>query len=182
MTEAQALKKLQGGSQEALSWLIRRYTPYVTVVVRNVIGGSLTEEDIEETAADVFFTLWEQSGAVRPGAVRPYLGSVARNKALQRLRNAGKTVPLEDDVLEISAGNPQREIEREELNRTVREAVLAMSWPDREIFLRHYFHFQTVAKIAEEMDIPESTVKSRLRRGREKLKETLTKNFAEYWR
>lgn len=177
MTEAQALKKLQGGSQEALAWLIRRYTPYVAVVIRNIIGGSLAEEDIEEAAADVFFTLWKQADAIKPGAVRPYLGGVARNKALQRLRGAGKTVPLEDDILEISVGPPFQELEREELNRAVREAVLAMAWPIREIFLRHYFHFQTVAKISKEMGIPESTVKSHLRRGREKLKEILAKKL-----
>ncbi len=182
LTESQALKKLQNGSQEALAWLIRRYTPYVTVVVRNIIGGSMAEEDVEETAADVFFTLWNQAEAVMPGALRPYLGGVARNKALQRLRDAGKTVPLEEDFLELPTENPQREIEREELNAAVREAVLSMALPDREIFLRHYFHFQTVEKIAGEMDIPASTVKSRLRRGREKLKETLTKNLTEYWR
>ncbi len=175
MTESQALKKLQNGSQEALVWLIRRYTPYVTVVIRNIIGGSMAEADIEEAASDVFFILWEQAGAVRPGTVRSYLGSVARNKGLQKLREAGRTVPLEDDILEIPTESPQQEIEREELDRAVREAVLGMAWPDREIFLRHYFHFQTVAKISEEMDIPDSTVKSRLRRGREKLKEILIK-------
>lgn len=177
MTEAQALKKLQGGSQEALTWLIRRYTPYVAVVVRNIIGGSMAEEDVEETTADVFFTLWKQAEAVKPGALRPYLGSVARNKALQRLRGAGKTIPLEEELLEIPASSPSQELEWEERNRAVREAVLSMAWPDREIFLRHYFHFQTVAIVSKEMGIPESTVKSRLRRGREKLKEALAKKL-----
>lgn len=177
MTEAQALKKLQDGSQEALTWLIRRYTPYVAVVIRNIIGGSMAEEDVEEATADVFFTLWKQAGAVKSGAIRSYLGGVARNKALQRLRGAGKTIPLEEDFLEIPAGPPSQELEQEELNRAVREAVLSMGWPDREIFLRHYFHFQTVAILSKEMGIPESTVKSRLRRGREKLKEALAKKF-----
>ncbi len=177
MTEAQALKKLQSGSQEALSWFIRRYTPYVTVVVRNIIGGSMAEADIEETAADVFFILWEKADSVKPDAVRAYLGKVARNKGLQKLRNAGNTISLEDDVIELPGKSPQQELERRELNRLVREAVLGMAWPDREIFLRHYFHFQTTANISKEMELPESTVKSRLRRGREKLKEVLTKSL-----
>lgn len=177
LTEAQALKKLQSGSQEALVWFIRRYTPYVTVVIRNIIGGSMAEADIEETASDVFFTLWNQAGAVKPEAVRSYLGGVARNKGLQKLRETGRTVPLEDDLLEIPTGSPQQELEKKELDKLVREAVFAMAWPDREIFLRHYFHFQTVANISREMDIPESTVKSRLRRGREKLKEALTEKL-----
>ena len=44
---------------------------------------------------------------------------------------------------------------------------------DREIFLRCYYHGQPVTVIAAELGIPVSTVKSRLRRGREKLRAAL---------
>ena len=46
---------------------------------------------------------------------------------------------------------------------------------EREVFLRHYYYAQTVREIAAAMDLKESTVKTRLRRGREKLKAMLTK-------
>ena len=62
---------------------------------------------------------------------------------------------------------------REERERIVREAVLAMETTDREIFLRYYYHCQPIAVIAGETGMPESTVKSRLRRGREKLRAAL---------
>ena len=45
-----------------------------------------------------------------------------------------------------------------------------MGWPDREIFLRYYYYDQKISEIADEMDMNAETVKSRLRRGREKLK------------
>ncbi|MEF9971380.1 MAG: sigma factor-like helix-turn-helix DNA-binding protein, partial [Oscillospiraceae bacterium] len=54
-----------------------------------------------------------------------------------------------------------------------KRAVLAMELPDREIFLRHYYYYQALAQISVEMEINVSTVKTRLRRGREKLKEIL---------
>ena len=48
-----------------------------------------------------------------------------------------------------------------------------MSPLDREIFLRHYYYAQTVKEVALQMGMKESTVKTRLKRGRVKLKETL---------
>ena len=48
-----------------------------------------------------------------------------------------------------------------------------MSHPDREIFLRHYYYCQTVSQISGEMGINVSTVKTKLRRGREKLRKQL---------
>ncbi len=44
---------------------------------------------------------------------------------------------------------------------------------DRAIFLRYYYHCQPVAAISAELKLPLSTVKSRLRRGREKLRKAL---------
>ena len=60
----------------------------------------------------------------------------------------------------------------------VREAVLGLEAVDRNIFLRHYFWGQGVRQIAQEMDMNESTVKSRLKRGREKLRAILKKEDA----
>ena len=57
----------------------------------------------------------------------------------------------------------------------VRQAVDSLPGPDREIFLRHYYYAQTVQEISRQMNINESTVKTRLRRGRGKLKDILTR-------
>ena len=46
---------------------------------------------------------------------------------------------------------------------------------DREVFLRHYYYAQTVKEVSVSMGLKESTVKTKLRRGRMKLKEFMTK-------
>ena len=99
MTEATALLRLQHGKEDALAWFIDKYTPYVCTVIRYIIGSSMTEEDVEETASDVFLVLWEQAEQVCLSTVRPWLGGVARNKARQKLRQRGLTLPLEEDLL-----------------------------------------------------------------------------------
>lgn len=48
-----------------------------------------------------------------------------------------------------------------------------MPEPDREIFLRHYYYCQGVADIALALDMNANTVKTRLRRGRERLRKEL---------
>ena len=55
----------------------------------------------------------------------------------------------------------------------MRRAVEEMGEPEREIFLRYYYYAQSVREISQEMRMNESTVKTRLRRGRMRLKTTL---------
>lgn len=171
MTEAKALKDLQRGSEQALEWFIDRYSAYVGTVVYNIIGGSRSCEDVEEICSDVFVSLWNNAAAIKGSSAKAYLVSIARNKSIDLLRKSGQELPLEEDVL--SVGGMEEALEhRDELAR-VRQAVLGMDWPDREIFLRHYYYCQKIADIALEMDMNCSTVKTRLRRGREKLRSAL---------
>ncbi len=179
MNEAQALRKLKNGSEDALAWFIDRYASYVHTVVGNLIGPSMSYADIEEVDADVFVALWRRAEQVRPGSVKSWLGSVARNAAKNKLRAQGRELPLEDDMLLLDGATPETEVERREQQRLVSEAVLSMQWPEREIFLRHYYYGQKVSAIAEEMAMNPSTVKTHLRRGREKLRVVLARDFEQ---
>ncbi len=173
MQEAKALRALKAGDTRALEWFIERYAGYVAAVVCNVIGTH-RREDAEEIVSDTFVALWQGAGRIKGSGAKSYLARVARNKAVDFLRSAGEEpLPLEEDVLETGAPGPEDELSRACERVAVQEAVLGMKWPDREIFIRHYFYFQKVADIAAAMDIPENTVKTRLRRGREKLRSVL---------
>ena len=174
MTETEALSALRQGEEKALEWFINKYTPYVSAIVCRVIGDAMSRSDVEEVAADVFFTLWENADRISDGSVRGFLGTVARNKAKNKLREIGRDLPLEEDILVIDDGSTESRLEEKELRERVRRAVLSMEEPDREIFLRHYYHCQPLSDIAKEMKMNLSTVKTKLRRGREKLREALT--------
>jgi RNA polymerase sigma-70 factor (ECF subfamily) len=82
----------------------------------------------------------------------------------------GVSVPL-DDAMQIDSGHSLEDTLMAEISKSnVRETILAMESPDKEIFLRHYYDLYTVAVIAQEVGLSESAVKKRLIRGREKLK------------
>ena len=171
MTEANALKQLQNGSEKALEWFIKTYTPYVTTIIRNIVADNMSTGDIEELASDVFFKLWENAEKVH--SPKGFLGTVARNLAKSKCRRLGFSLPLEEDVLVIDGISPETVVEKKELRRAVRLAVLGMPLPDREIFLRYYYYFQTMEVISKEMGINLSTVKTKLRRGKIRLRDAL---------
>lgn len=175
VVEHEALKKLKHKDEKALEWFIDRYAAYVNTIIYNIIGLSASAADIEEVSSDVFFTLWVNAKNISPGKVKAYLGGVARNKAKEHARKTGTGVSLEDDVILISEENLEQAFEEREQARFIREAILAMKDPEREIFLRHYYYYQPITEISKEMGINASTVKMKLHRGRKVLKEKLIK-------
>lgn len=172
MTEKTALKKLQAGSEEALAWFIQTYTPYVTTIIHNILGENMDMSSVEEVAADVFYKLWEHAQNVH--SPKGFLGTVARNLAKNKCREIGYDLPLEEQILMVGEGTLEDRIEQEELHSAVRKAVEDMPQPDREIFLRFYYYCQTMEEISAEMGINLSTVKTKLRRGRIRLRGVLT--------
>jgi len=173
LTEFTALRELRQGSQEALSWFIGKYSAYVATIVGNILRESMSPADVEEVTADVFFALWEQADKLSCPSVKRYLGGIARNKAKNKLRELGCTLPLNDDLLLIDEISPEDAYARKELNATVRKAVAEMKEPEREILLRYYYFYQTIEEISAEMKINPSTVKTKLRRSRLLLKNAI---------
>jgi len=174
MTDEKILKMMRRRDPAGLERLMDRYIPYLSVVVWNLLQGSLPPEDGEEVVSDVFLAAWEHCGELRPETLKSWLGAVARNKATSRLRKAGREVPLEEATLD-AGDNPSEDIQKTEQRRLVRRAVDSLPTEDREIFLRHYYQSETVGEISQKMHLNESTVKTRLRRGRMRLKEMLTR-------
>ena len=97
MNETIILKKLRAGDPAGLEALMDRYIPYVSAVVWHILRGHMSQEDGEEVVSDVFLAAWRQAEQLEPGRVKGWLGAVARNTARNKLRQMGKTLPLEED-------------------------------------------------------------------------------------
>lgn len=172
MDERTILKRLARGSGQALEYAISKFSAYVITVIHNRSCGYLTPEDEEEIASDAFFSLWQNADRIRPGHLKSWLGSVAKNKTISRLRSRSITIPIADNDLILD--NPQWEtLSTKEQSRMVREALDTLKLQDREIFYRYYDLCETTTQIAAAMNIPSSTVRTRLSRGREALRTTL---------
>lgn len=165
------LKKRRHGTLEKV---INLYTPYVTVVIYNVVGAAMTKEDIEEIVSDVFLSLWKSAGALdsKKGNIRTYLAAIARNCAKNKLRTIHIYEELDENV--ISAYKTPQEVVEEQENRALMlELIRSLGEPDCEIFLRYYYYEEKISKIADITGLHVSTVKTKLSRGRKKIKELL---------
>lgn len=130
---------------------------------------------MEEVISDVFVALWRSADTVH--SPKGFLGTTARNLAKNKARAQQLTLPLDDQILRLEGLTMEDLWERRELASAVKQAVLQMGQPDRDIFLRFYYYYQSLEEISTQMAIPLSTVKSRLRRGRSKLENTLSRYF-----
>ncbi|MDF2653033.1 MAG: DNA-directed polymerase sigma-70 factor, partial [Paenibacillus sp.] len=80
---------------------------------------------------------------------------------------------LEDDILIVDdRGDP---IEKSDQKHMLEWALSLMKELDREIFIRYYFFMEKTADIAEQLGMRESTVRSKLSRGRTFLREVFIK-------
>ena len=173
LTEEQALRQMKQGSQDALAWFIQRYGAYVSTIIHNIIGQRMSNADVEEVASDVFLALWNNAGKILPDAARSWLATVARNTARSRLRRASDTLPLDEEAVIVDDRTPEATLERREQAVRVRMALLSLNPVDREVFLRFYYYYQKTADIAADMGLNESTVRTKLNRGRAKLRDFL---------
>lgn len=170
------LERLKQRDQAALEEAIHRYAGYAAAVVKKTLGPVGAREDVEELTSDAFVALWQSADRLRDdSSLKYWLAVVARNGALKRMGRTHLEEALEENIL-LEEGEPLSDpAEQREEARQVREAVDGLPSEDRDIFLRHYFWYQTVSQIARETGMNESTVKSRLKRGREKLRKKLVK-------
>lgn len=169
MTEAKLVQQLQCGEESALEALIRRYSAYVVAVIHSRGRGILTAEDEEELASDVFLALWDGADAIRGETLRPWLAQVAVYKTVDRLRRHKISLPMTDSAA-VAPDTVGEALEQQEDVLALRKALCSLSDEDREIFRRFYALDQTADQIASGMSLPAATVRTRLRRGRKKLK------------
>ena len=69
---------------------------------------------------------------------------------------------------------------KEEVIKCLKESIYELSVDERKCFISYYYYTKTIAVIAEETGLKESTVKSKLLRGRKKLKLKMEKKGFRY--
>lgn len=170
--EQKILRDLKKKRRDSLEKVIKIYNPYVRVVVYNIIGSVMTNEDIEEVISDVFISLWRniENLDAEKGSIRTYLGTIARNTAKNKLRNLKFYIEI-DDSIPFDGVSPQESFEVKEEKDLLLQLIMSLGEPDSEIFIRYYHYEQKIKNIACYMGLPISTVKTKLSRGRLKLKE-----------
>lgn len=174
LNDNKLVARIKNKDQKAFEQVIEKYTPVVSAVIYNISKGSLSKEDIEETVTDVFVTLWKNADNIIDDKLKGYICRIAKTRALNKISSVSvhqilniDDYDLEDDF-SISA-----EVENKQLANELREIISEIEMPDKEIIVRYYYYSQNTSKIAQVMNLNTNTVKSKLRRAREKIKSKL---------
>ena len=169
--EKRLIRKLRQQDEQALETLIRTYTPYLSTVIYRAAGNGLTREDTEEIISDAFVSLWQNAERLDPekGTIRSYLAGTVRNLAYKHLRDRSSELSLDELGTEISGT-----LVTATPDETLWQAVAELGEEDCEIFIRFYRYRETLKDISKAMNMKVPTVKTRLSRGKAKLRKILT--------
>lgn len=174
VSEKELMIRLRKGEQEAFEKIFCDYLKYVKMIVSNESNIFLSVEDREEVVADVFIALWKHRGNIDISreSLKPYITTIAknvtRNKNKERIRyEMNRRFPEETIIL----SNPTlAKTIQKDMQKIIFEGLAELSQEDAMCFLKFYYYSMSTVEIAEELCLNESTVKSKLSRGRKKLR------------
>lgn len=147
--------------QDAFAQIYDRYSRLVYSIALRVVRNASAAEDILH---DVFLQLWqrpERFDSAR-GNLPVWMAVIARNRAIDRLRQQKATVDPEETVL-LSPSDMGSEVERTSLLTKIRGLLQTMPEAQRRAMEMAFFDGKTHAEIAASMNEPLGTVKTRIR-------------------
>ena len=176
MDEQRLLELFLSRDENAVSEAQRLFGGRCRAVAVQLLGNA---QDADETVNDALLRAWQHIPPDRPKSFAAYLSTVTRRLAVDRLRAAGRLKRGGDAVLiplsELSECIPSPEsVELEADRRALAGAVMrfleTQSKTARVLFLRRYWAMCSVQEIAREYGLSEGTVKSSLKRTRDRLR------------
>lgn len=155
-----------------LEHLMRNYTEKLLRIAYYYTKNAQSAEDIVQ---DVFITFHYKANYEEQGEIAAYLAKMTINKSKDYLKSwAYRTHLLKDkfDMFKQTTHETQLIIQQE--NVLIEHAILALPLKWREPIMYFYFEGMKIKDIAKLLEIPESTVKTRLTKAKQLLKNELS--------
>ena len=173
LADDRLVERVGNGEQQALLHLYDRYASRVYTLVLRILGDSMSAEEITQ---DVFLKLWSRARSylAERGPLAPWLLTIARNTALDRLRLERRRPAIADDAEPDETWKEipdQRSTSEEARWRSLHFAVQALPREQRQVIELAYYQGLSHSQIAEHLGWPLGTVKTRLRLGMEQLRQ-----------
>jgi RNA polymerase sigma-70 factor (ECF subfamily) len=173
----ETVRRAQHGDRDALAEIVAGQQRYVYSIAMSLMRDP---EEAADLTQDAFVRLMRSIGTYR-GQTKftTWLYRLVVNLGVDRLRRRGRpTMSLDEhsgiaDAVEDAAADTIRAAERREEATVVRAAIAALPDSQRLALTLHYFDDMRYEEIAEVMGLPLNTVKSHIRRGKERLERAL---------
>jgi RNA polymerase sigma-70 factor (ECF subfamily) len=168
------VERLSGGDETALVDLYDRYSGFVYGLAVRTLVDPRAAEDITQ---EVFVSLWEHPERIDSGrgTLRGFLGTLTHRRAVDAVRREEahrrrEALAARDahDVPDVAEA-----VLRSDTSGRVRTALEVLPEPQRRALDLAYFHGYTYRQVADVLNIPEGTAKSRLRLALARIAEVL---------
>jgi RNA polymerase sigma-70 factor (ECF subfamily) len=171
---SETIRRAQAGDQAAIAAIVAEQQRYVYSIAMSILHDP---DDAADLTQDAFIRMLRALGTYRGETkLTTWLYRLVVNLGIDRLRRRGAPIirlDQEEDAPDLPATGPDDDVaatvERRDEARAVREAVARLPEAQRIALTLHYFEDLRYEDIAEIMGIPLNTVKSHIRRGKERL-------------
>ena len=167
MTDSDILRLLRETPPKGHRALFDAYYNYVCAIVTRVLRGTGFSDVIRQLDPD------------RPGSLKAYIGSAAKNKAISCRRSLlsrnGKRLDMdEQSYISIPSGeNVAGNAENAAVNALLIKEIAALGEPDSTIIIQRYFYDRKSREIADIVGISPAAVRLRCSRALKKLRNAL---------
>jgi RNA polymerase sigma-70 factor (ECF subfamily) len=187
-TDVELITAAAAGDERAMGPLYDRYGPVLYAVAYRIVGQ---RADAEEVVLEAFAQAWREAPRFESGrgSVAGWLATIARSRALDLVRarsrreritaTAAADRPDSPPAMGDWRGDPAGGVELAERRVRVREALETLSPPQRQAIELAYFEGLSQTEIAERLQEPLGTIKTRVRLGMQKLREFLRPFYFE---
>ncbi|HEC23143.1 MAG TPA: RNA polymerase sigma factor [Chloroflexi bacterium] len=169
------IRRLQAGDVEALGDLYDRYRHQIYRTALAITHDPNAADDILQ---ECFLRVYRYANRIDPALpLAPWLYRVTVNLSYtwtkRNRRNAVSLDGVIDYLTSAPSAAPEPSAEQAELLQKIQEAIDALPFEQRAVIVLHYLNGLSVKEIAEVLECPVGTVKSRLHHARRKLRKQL---------
>ena len=175
-SDLQVLTALRQGDTNALGIIYDRYSTAVYRLALRMLANPTEAEDLTQ---EVFLAFWRGVDKYQPdrGTLVVFLLTITRSRALNRLKQQGSQQNLSQRVgnyLPRIEGNPEMEsVTLTELRERMSLALQQLPTTQKQVLEMGYYQGKSQSEIAQELELPLGTVKTRSRQGLLKLRQFL---------
>jgi RNA polymerase sigma-70 factor, ECF subfamily len=179
-SDEELVERFQNGDASAFDTLVRRWERKLQGAIYRLVGPG---DDVRDLSQETLLKAYRGLGTFKKEArFSSWLYQIALNVCRDRMRRSrGKSYVSFDELSEVGeaagdAGPSALElIEARDLSRQVAAAVASLPEEQREVVVLKEYQGLTFVEIAETLDVPLSTVKTRLYRGLGQLRQQLVR-------
>ena len=169
--------------EQAIKETDTKYGKLCHSIAYNILNN---HEDSEECVNDTYVSVWNTIPPTRPHNFMPFICKIARNLSLKRLEFMKRKKRSAEIILsldELAAVLPDEryapDVSDEDVGELISTFLRSQEEYVRNVFIRKYFYFDSIRKIAKRYSFTESKVKNMLFYTRNKLKDYLIKEGVE---